>query len=56
MDGNRTNGGDLRTPGRPRAGRPWWQRSWGAALMLVGAAVLMGAVLTVWGEAALLGN
>ncbi|MCB4768852.1 hypothetical protein LGR54_09575 [Ancylobacter sp. Lp-2] len=63
---NRTSGDDApddrasasRQARSLRAGerRRWWQRSWGAALMLAGAALLMGLVLTVWSEAALFGG
>ena len=64
MDRERTNDGVAQTDSRRADDRPikdrrdrrWWQRSWGAALMLAGAALLMGAVLTVWSEAALFGG
>ncbi|MDR6953144.1 hypothetical protein J2X65_002505 [Ancylobacter sp. 3268] len=64
MNRDQTNQRFAQTDGQPAQDRPaidprdrrWWQRSWGAALMLAGAALLMGAVLTVWSEAAMFGG
>ena len=56
MDINRIGSGEMQDDRQIRRDdRPWWQRSWGAALMLIGAALLMGIALTVWSEAAGLG-
>ncbi|MBS7541940.1 hypothetical protein [Ancylobacter oerskovii] len=50
------DGTPARRPVSERDDRPWWQRSWGAVLMLAGAALLMGLALTLWSEAAPFGG